>query len=155
VAYLGAGQPAQGELLLDEAAKLDPTYQQGAIDLARGRFRLARGDAQGAIAPLERFVSVREGSVEGRVLLARALDEAGRDADAALVRDAAWAEYVGAPGFQRRRERLWAWRARPSRPLTYGLVLAAVLAALALGITRAQGPGMVEPTGAGWAADEE
>jgi hypothetical protein len=69
------------------------------------------------------------------VLLARALDGLGDDGAAALMKDAAWDEYVSAPGFQRRKERLWAWRARPSRPATYlfitilALTLFATLAA--------------------------
>ncbi|MDC0713495.1 hypothetical protein POL68_33835 [Stigmatella sp. ncwal1] len=130
VAYLGAGEVARGELLLDEAAKLDEDFRMGAIDLERGRLRLKNGDAQGAVAPLERFVKSRHGTVEGRVLLARALNRSGRDAEAALMRDEAWAEYVSAPRFQRRRERMWAWRARPSRPLTY---VALALVAMTLG----------------------
>lgn len=132
VAYLGAGEAARGELLLEEAAKLEPGYQMGAIHLERGRWRLARGDVKGAREALERLRVARPGTVEGRVLLAQAMDKDGRDADAALVREEAWKEYVAAPGFQRRRERLWAWRARPSRPLAYG---AALLVAFALGFS--------------------
>jgi tetratricopeptide (TPR) repeat protein len=128
VAYLGAGDAARGELLLEEAAKVDPAYQMGAIDLERGRWRLARGDVKGAKEALERLRAARPGTVEGRVLLARALDRGGQDGEAALVREEAWKEYVAAPGFQRRRERLWAWRARPSRPLAYGVALAVALA---------------------------
>ncbi|MFL5349040.1 MAG: hypothetical protein ACJ8AT_29935 [Hyalangium sp.] len=128
VAYLGAGESAKGELLLNEAEKLSPDYRMGAIELERGRLRLARGDAKGALEPLERFVESRHGTVEGRVLLAKALNKVGRDADAALMRDDAWKEYVAAPGFQRRRERMWAWRARPSRPLLYAAIAVAVLA---------------------------
>ncbi|WP_225411691.1 tetratricopeptide repeat protein [Stigmatella hybrida] len=130
VAYLGMGERAKGELLLDEAAKLDEDFRMGAIDLERGRLRLKHGDAKGALAALERFVKGRHGTVEGRVLLARALRQSGRDADAALMRDEAWAEYVSAPRFQRRRERMWAWRARPSRPLAYAAI---ALVAMALG----------------------
>ena len=129
VAYLGAGDSARGELLLDEAARADPSFQMGAIDLERGRFRLARGDMAGAISALERLRAARPGTVEGRVLLARALDGSGRDGEGALTREEAWKEYSAAPSFQRRRERLWAWRARPSRPLAYG-----VLALLVLGL---------------------
>lgn len=127
VAYLGAGEVAKGELLLGEAEKLNPDFRQGSIDLERGRLRLAQGDAKGSVEALERFVKGRHGSVEGRVLLAKALDKAGRDADAALMRDEAWKDYVAAPGFHRRRERMWAWRARPSRPLTYAAILVVVL----------------------------
>ncbi|MGZ3458686.1 MAG: tetratricopeptide repeat protein [Archangium sp.] len=132
VAYLGAGDAARGELLLEEAAKQEPGYQMGAVDLERGRFRLARGEVKGAIEALERLRAARPGTVEGRVLLARALDRSGRDGEGALVREEAWKEYVASPGFQRRRERLWAWRARPSRPLAYGVAL---VMALALGFS--------------------
>jgi tetratricopeptide (TPR) repeat protein len=128
VAYLGTGEAAKGELLLDEAEKLNPDYRMGAIELERGRYRLAQGNAKGSVEALERFLQGRHGTVEGRVLLAQALNKAGRDADAALMRDDAWKEYVAAPGFQRRRERIWAWRARPSRPLAYAAVALVVLA---------------------------
>ncbi|MCY1036233.1 MULTISPECIES: hypothetical protein [Corallococcus] len=122
VAYLGAGDAPKGELLLDEAARLDADYRQGAIDLERGRFRLQYGDLKGAREALERFLQVRQGSVEGRVLLSRVLAKEGLAAEAKATRDAAWREYTVAPRFQRRRDRWWAWRARPSRPLTYAAV---------------------------------
>ena len=38
------------------------------------------------------------------------------------MRDQAWDEYQSAPGFQRRKERKWAWRARPSRPAMYAVL---------------------------------
>ncbi|QSQ20082.1 hypothetical protein JY651_33060 [Pyxidicoccus parkwayensis] len=127
VAYLGAGDAQRGELLLDEAEKLDADFRQGSIHLERGRFRLKRGDMQGAVKALERFCTVRHGTVEGRFLLSQALAEVGRGDEAKRMRELAWREYVVAPGFQRRRERKWAWRARPSRPLMYGALLALVL----------------------------
>lgn len=140
VAYLGARETAKGELLLSEAEKLSPDYRMGSIDLERGRLRLAHGDAKGALAPLERFVQGRHGTVEGRVLLAKAMDKVGRDADAALMRDDAWKEYVAAPGFQRRRERMWAWRARPSRPLLYAAIAVGVLVLGYQALSRIQPP---------------
>ena len=136
VAYLGAGDAARGELLLDEAAKQEVGHQMGTIDLERGRFRLARGDLPGAISALERLRQARPGTVEGRVLLARALDLSGRDGEGALMREEAWKEYAVAPGFQQRRERLWAWRARPSRPLLYGVALVVLLAVGLSGLSR-------------------
>lgn len=136
VAYLGAGDAARGELLLQEAAKLEPNHQMGAIDLELGRFRLARGELPGAISALERLRELRPGTVEGRVLLARALDRSGRDGEGALVREEAWKEYAAAPGFQQRRERLWAWRARPSRPLLYAVVALMLLAVGISGLSR-------------------
>jgi tetratricopeptide (TPR) repeat protein len=136
VAYLGAGDAQRGELLLDEAEKLDADFKLGAIHLERGRFRLKRGDVKGAVEALERFCAVRQGSVEGRFLLAQALEKAGRADEAKRMRELAWADYVVAPRFQRRRERKWAWRARPSRPLMYAAALAVVLATVGAVVSR-------------------
>jgi len=135
VGCLGAGYVEQGEKLLDAVDDAAPGFRVNEVDLMRGRFRLARKDFGGAKVALERLVASRTGTIEGRVMLAQALDGLGDDGAAALMRDAAWAEYVGAPGFQRKKERLWAWRARPSRPATYlflavlGLTLFVTLAA--------------------------
>lgn len=123
VACCGAGHPEQGEVFLQAAAEKDPGFRVGAIDLELGRWRLKRGEAPGAQEALQRFLRVREGTVEGRVLLAQALLRGGREPDAALMREEAWKEYVSAPRFQRRVERFWAWRAKPSRPLAYAAAL--------------------------------
>lgn len=127
VACLGAGYVEQGEKLLERVEELHPGFRVHEVELARGRFRLARGDFQGAKESLERFVRARSGTIEGRVLLARALEGLGDDGTGALMKDAAWHEYVVAPRFQRRQERWWAWRARPSRPATYAALLLAGL----------------------------
>ena len=119
VACLGAGHVPQGEKLLAHALELQPHFRSGEIYLAQGRFRLERQDFAGAKQALEEVLHLRKGSIEGRVLLSRALEGLKDDGAAALMRDQAWEEYVAAPGFQRRRERRWAWRARPSRPLIY------------------------------------
>jgi uncharacterized protein HemY len=127
VACLGAGHSTQGEKLLAHALEMQPDFRLGEIHLALGRFRLEREDFAGAKQSLEQLVHVRKGSVEGRLLLSRALEGLKDDGAAALMRDQAWAEYVAAPRFQRRRDRLWAWRARPSRPLMYAAALALAL----------------------------
>lgn len=126
-ACLGAGYHEQGEKLLGHVDELQPDFRVAETELVRGRARLARQDYAGAKAALERLVAVRKGTVEGRVLLSRAMGALGDDGGAALMRDQAWHEYAAAPGFQQRRDRLWAWRARPSRPLMYGVAVAAVL----------------------------
>ncbi|MBK7862039.1 MAG: hypothetical protein IPJ65_26150 [Archangiaceae bacterium] len=123
VACLGAGHSTQGEKLLAHALEMQPDFRVGEIHLALGRFRLERGDFAGARQALEALVHLRKGSVEGRLLLSRALLGLKDDGAAALMRDQAWDEYVHAPRFQRRRERRWAWRARPSRPLMYAAAL--------------------------------
>ncbi len=140
VAYLGAGEVAKGELLLDEAAKLNPDYRHGRDRSGAGPAAAGAGRREGRGGGAGALREARHGTVEGRTLLAKALDKTGRDADAALMRDEAWKEYVAAPGFQRRRERMWAWRARPSRPATYAAI---ALISLVLGyqvVSRLQPP---------------
>lgn len=127
VACLGAGHSNQGETFLEAAEQQDPNFRMGTIDLERGRYRIERKDYKGAIEALTRFTKARASSVEGTVLLAKALELSGDDATAALQREEAWKQYVSSPGFQRRRERLWAWRVRPSRPLMYGTLVAIAL----------------------------
>lgn len=119
VAYTGAGQVKEGDLLFTEVLAQDPRFRQGEVHLARGRLALRRGDAPVAKEALESFCAERVGTVEGRVLLARALDGLGDAATARARRDEAWNEYRLAPRFRRKAERLWAWRARPTRPLLY------------------------------------
>lgn len=127
VACLGAGHADQGEVFLAAARDRDATYRMGAIDLELGRWRLTRGDTKGAREALERFCDLRRGSVEGKVLLARAVSAAGDGAGAGKLRQQAWDDYASEPRFQRRQDRRWAWRARPSRPITYLLVVVACL----------------------------
>ncbi len=135
-ACLGAGYREQGEKLLAHLREEQANFRQGEVDLVLGHARLAAGDAAGAKEALDRFLTVRKGSVEGRVLLARAQAALGDDASAALTKDAAWAEYEASPSFQQRKERLWAWRARPSRPLIY----AAIALATAVVLYKTLGP---------------
>jgi tetratricopeptide (TPR) repeat protein len=121
-ACLGTGHAEQGELFLDEVIERDPNFRMGEVHLERGRWRLQRKDAQGALRALQELASARPGTVEGKVLLARAQRALGDDAAAAKARREAWREYASAPRFQRRRDRLWAWRAKPSRPLLYAAI---------------------------------
>lgn len=127
VACLGAGHHQQGETFLEAAEAQDPNFRMGDIDLERGRYRIERKDYKGAVEALRRFMQKRQSSIEGSYLLAKALELSGDDATAALERQQTWKHYVAAPGFQRKRERRWAWRAKPSRPLLYGTLLAVVV----------------------------
>jgi uncharacterized protein HemY len=129
VAFYGAGQHETGERLLEAARAREPGFRMGSIDLELGRGRLARGDLPGAREALERFCQARPSTVEGKVLLARAIKRAGDPTKSAELRAQAWKDYASAPVFKRRRERYWAWRANPSRPLLY-LALALAVAIL-------------------------
>lgn len=119
VACLGAGHVKQGELFLTEAEERDPNFRMGEIHLVRARFRLRRGEAASALDALKALVAMRPGTVEGKVLMAKAHQKLGDDVAAAYAKKDAWGQYVHSPRFQRRRDRLWAWRANPARPLTY------------------------------------
>ncbi len=122
VSCLGAGHADQGELFLTSAQEEDPNFRMGEIDLARGRWRLARGEYAKAREALERFCAARPGTVEGKVLLAKAQDKLGDDVAAAYLREQAWHDHVAAPRFQRRLSRFWAWRAKPWRPVLYAAI---------------------------------
>jgi tetratricopeptide (TPR) repeat protein len=156
-ACMGAKYFDQGEKLLGHAKELDPDFRVGDIDLELGKGRLAKGDYAGAKAALTELIATRKGTITGRVLLARALKGTGDDGAAALMRDEAWAEYVAAPRFQRRRERLWAWRARPSRPIIYAALLVTLVASFAHFVAphlRAMRAGQYQSGSAGDEADE-
>ncbi len=127
VACLGSEHSEQGEVFLQAARDRDASYRMGAIDLELGRWRLVRGNVAGAQEALERFCELRRGSVEGKVLLARSRAAAGDLAGARRLRQLAWEDYASEPGFQQRQDRRWAWRARPSRPIAYAVLLAACI----------------------------
>jgi len=135
-----SGFHEQAERALASARASDPLFRLGAIDLEIGQLRLGSGNLAGAREALERLVAERPGTVHGRWLLSRALDRLGDRAGARRLRDEAWREYVALPRFQRRMERRWAWRARPSRPLAY----AAVAVAVGLVVSSIAGPALVD-----------
>jgi tetratricopeptide (TPR) repeat protein len=128
VACFRARHTAQAEVFLSEAIKESPQFRNGALWLELGRGQLASGDARGAIESLGKLLTARPGSIEGKVLLAKALDAVDDNAGAAALRAQAWSDYRSAPSFQRREERLWAYRAQPWRALPWlgGLVLLVV-----------------------------
>ena len=123
VALSGSGHPERGEQLFQAALEHDHDFRLGAIQLEQGRWRLARGDAAGAKEALLEFLKLRSGTVEGRVLMARALEKLGDSAGAEKMRSEAWREFASSPAHIRRLERFWAWRAKPMRPLLYLVVI--------------------------------
>ncbi len=125
VACFRARHSEQAEVFLSEAIKEQPQFRNGALWLELGRGQLESGDARGAIESLRKLLSMRPGSIEGKVLLARALAAVDDVSGAAAMRAQAWSDYRCAPTFQRREERLWAYRAQPWRaiPWLVGLVV--------------------------------
>jgi tetratricopeptide (TPR) repeat protein len=147
-----SGLADQAERVLAAARERDPDFRMGEIELEVGRLRVARGDFAGARAPLERLVAARPGTVEGRYLLARALEGAGDDAGARRVREEAWREYASMPRFHRRLDRPFAWRIRPWRPAAVAIAVAAacLLAAWLLGARGGPGGGAGRRSDAAW-----
>jgi tetratricopeptide (TPR) repeat protein len=138
IASTGAGQLEQAERLFKAVREEDEDFKHNEIDLALGRARLLRGDTKGAEESLTAFIQKRRSTVEARVLLAKLREKAGDSEAAKKLRGEAWQEYVSAPPFHRRRDRLWAWRANPKRPIIY----AAVAIVLAVGFARYGAPAL-------------
>ncbi|HET6436528.1 MAG TPA: tetratricopeptide repeat protein [Anaeromyxobacter sp.] len=130
-----SGAYEQGERALELARAEDPRFRAGEIDLELGRQRLAGRDFERARRALERLLSERPGSIEGRYLLGRALAGLGDETGARAVREEAWREYKLLPRFQRRHERRFAWRIKPWRPalMAVAVLILLWLAARALG----------------------
>jgi tetratricopeptide (TPR) repeat protein len=127
VASYGAGDKALGEKLLTTVAERSPSFRYGGPWLELGRFRLAQRDGAGARSLLERYCALNSSSVEGRVLLARACALTHDAERERTVRRDAWQVYTTLPRFQRRRERLWAYRANPARAMVLVALVAAVV----------------------------
>jgi tetratricopeptide (TPR) repeat protein len=127
IACLRTGRMQEGELFLYGVHEADPEFRLGRAPLEIGANRLRRGDAEGGVEPLREYVSLHPHRVEGHYLLSRALRGSGDAAGAELERKRAWEEYETALPYQQRTERLWAWRARPSRPVLYATIACAAL----------------------------
>lgn len=136
-ACLGMARFEEAELFLDTVAQTAAGSLPGQALLEMGRSRLERRDSHGAAELLGRYLGGSAHSVQGRVLLSRALALQGDSSGAARERDRAWNEYRTSPAYQRRAERLWAWRARPLRPIAYAALAAAGLALVGSALSRA------------------
>jgi predicted Zn-dependent protease len=115
----GAQLREEAEELFAEVEGRAVNHGMGAVFLERGRRRLQWGDLAGAQADFEMLLRKRVGSIEGRVLLARTLERLGNAEAASAMEGEAWKAFKEAPRFQQRRDRLWAWRARPLVPASY------------------------------------
>jgi len=135
LACLGTGKAKEGEVFLLELHDADPEFRRGTALLEIGRARLARRDAS-AREILGHYVKAHPHHVEGRFLLARTHLLAGDEAAATAERARCWAEYETSLPYQRRQERKWAWRARPSRPALYAAIGLAGIAVIGIGMQR-------------------
>lgn len=122
-AFLGAGEPARARSALEAAESVAHSHQAYDVALLAGRVLEAQGRPVEAVEAYREAVACLPGRVEPRFRLSRALKAAGDPATAEETRRGAWTAYTQAPGFQRRQERRWAWRANPARPMLYAAVL--------------------------------
>jgi tetratricopeptide (TPR) repeat protein len=122
LASFGSKQYEQAERVLLAAKREEPDFRGGDLDLELGRVRFAKNDLQGAAESLTAFCNKRRSTIEGRVLLARVKEKAGDAAAAQKLKQEAWQEYVSSPPAHRRRDRFFAWQAKPARPIAYGAV---------------------------------
>jgi tetratricopeptide (TPR) repeat protein len=130
----GAGHLPQALVFLEEARVLEPKRGQGAADLALGEHWLRASDPARAEQALLLFCEERPGSIEGHLRLSRAQAALGNSAAARASRHQAWRNYVEAPRFVRKRDRLWGLRANPLRTLALGGVFLAATIAVAWGL---------------------
>jgi tetratricopeptide (TPR) repeat protein len=135
VACLAIGRVDQGELFLGEVYQASPAWRDGAALLELGRFRIRRGDASAA-EPLWKFLEEHPHHVEARFLLSRAHVLAGEHAKASAERARCWREYETELPYQQRCDRIWAWRARPSRPLIYAAAACCAVAMFGAALQR-------------------
>ena len=125
LACLRQGDRERGELFLDEIEARHPDFRQGEIRFEEGRARLRAGEAAAGMEALHAYLANHPSSVRGLVLLASAKAALGDEAGARQAKAQAWQEYTELPRFARRDARPWAWRANPSRPISYVGVAAA------------------------------
>lgn len=125
-AYLGQGDLERAGVCVEAAHAGARTNQYFALALLTGRILEASGRLLEAQEAYAEAVSLSEGRVEPRFRLYRVLKRIERPVEAETARRGAWQAYVEAPFFQRRQERIWAWRANPARPAMYAAVLCGV-----------------------------
>jgi tetratricopeptide (TPR) repeat protein len=139
IACFATGRPDQGELFLGEVHGADPSFKDGAPLLELGRWRLRRKDPRAAAA-LAEYVRTHPHSVEARWLLAEAHRLCGDAANSAAERRRCWQEYETELPYQRRRDRIWAWRAKPSRPVLYAAIACGALVLFNAALQRSSQP---------------
>jgi len=139
VACLATGRVDQGELFLTEVHQARPDFRDGAPLLELGRSRVRRR-AVTAVGPLQMFLQEHPHHVEARYWLARAHVVAGDAAAAASERGRCWREYQTELPYQQRADRIWAWRARPARPLLYAALTCCALALAGAALQRGGAP---------------
>ena len=139
IACLATGRVEQGELFLRGVHEADPQFRDGAALLELGRARIRRRHAEAA-APLREYLQTHPHHVEARFWLSRALDLAGDPQAAAAERKRCWQEYETELPYQRRCDRIWAWRAKPSRPALYAAAACCALALFGAAVQRSAPP---------------
>ena len=112
LAYLKTGRERDGVARIEKALAINPRFRYGEPYLRLGEHYLNNGRYQDALAMLKQQGEIHTSSVEGLYLLGETYRRMG---DAAQARDAyerSVAAFKQSPGYRRRQERRWFWRAR-------------------------------------------
>ena len=112
LARLWTGSVADGEALLLQVLGRSPKFRYGEPYLRWGEYLLAAGRVPEAAERLEQFCAIFSSSVEGHYLLGVAYARADERAQAEKAFRGALEMFRRSPGYKRRDERWWAWRAR-------------------------------------------
>jgi tetratricopeptide (TPR) repeat protein len=112
LAYLWTGKTSEGEELIRRALSQNQKFRYGDPYLRWGEFLLHAGRAAEAAERLESFRSIFSSSVEGHYLLGKAYLQSGNEVKGISALRSALEMFRRSPGYKRREERLWAWKAR-------------------------------------------
>jgi len=112
LAYMWTGRVSEGEGLVRQALSQNPKFRYGDPYLRWGEYLLHAGRPTEAADRLEHFRSIFSSSVEGHYLLGKAYLQSGDKAKALTAFRAALDMFRRSPGYKRREERVWAWKAR-------------------------------------------
>ncbi len=139
IACFATGRAEQGELFLGEVHGADATFKDGVAILELGRWRLRRKDPR-AVSALQEYVKAHPHNVEARWLLSEAYRICGDTANCADERRRCWKEYETELPYQQRRDRIWAWRAKPSRPAIYAALACGAIVLFSAALQRTSVP---------------
>jgi tetratricopeptide (TPR) repeat protein len=112
LACMNSGREEEGEGRIVKALELNPRFRYGEPDFRLGAFLLKKGRIEEARAALEKGVAIHTSSAEGWYLLGQAVRAGGDKQKARTYYEKAIESFRNSPGYKRREDRRFAWKAR-------------------------------------------
>jgi tetratricopeptide (TPR) repeat protein len=112
LACLHSGREEEGEARIVRALELNPRFRYGEPNFRLGAFLLNKGRIDEARGALEKGVAIHTSSAEGWYLLGQTLRAGGDKEKAKDYYKKAIESFRNSPGYKRREDRRFAWRAR-------------------------------------------